>query len=167
MSDSLTVWTVAHQALCSWHSPEKNTGVGCHALLQGIFSTQGLNPCPLCLLYGQESYLPPVSPGKPIDIHRLIDRSRERETHTHTHTEHKRLIYHKELAHTIMKLRSLKSVVSKLEAQESQCFLSSSLTEAGKGQSPSSNTAIESEVSHTETFYSIQAFNRLEEAHPY
>ena len=25
-------------------SPGKNTGVGCHALLQGIFSTQGLNP---------------------------------------------------------------------------------------------------------------------------
>ena len=26
-------------------SPGKNTGVGCHALLQGIFSTQGSNPC--------------------------------------------------------------------------------------------------------------------------
>ena len=24
-------------------SPSKNTGVGCHALLQGIFPTQGLN----------------------------------------------------------------------------------------------------------------------------
>ena len=24
-------------------SPGKNTGVGCHALLQGIFPTQGLN----------------------------------------------------------------------------------------------------------------------------
>ena len=29
--------------LCSWDSPDKNTGVGCHALLQGIFPTQGLN----------------------------------------------------------------------------------------------------------------------------
>ena len=27
-----------------WDSPGKNTGVGCHALLQGIFLTQGLNP---------------------------------------------------------------------------------------------------------------------------
>ena len=27
-----------------WDSPGKNTGVGCHALLQGIFPTQGLNP---------------------------------------------------------------------------------------------------------------------------
>ena len=25
-------------------SPGKNTGVGCHALLQGVFPTQGLNP---------------------------------------------------------------------------------------------------------------------------
>ena len=30
-------------------SPGKNTGVGCHALLQGIFPTQGLNPSlPYC-----------------------------------------------------------------------------------------------------------------------
>ena len=28
-----------------WDSPGKNTGVGCHFLLQGIFLTQGLNPC--------------------------------------------------------------------------------------------------------------------------
>ena len=28
--------------LCPWDSPGKKTGVGCHALLQGIFSTQGL-----------------------------------------------------------------------------------------------------------------------------
>ena len=30
--------------LCPWSSPGKNTGVGCHSLLQGIFPTQGLNP---------------------------------------------------------------------------------------------------------------------------
>ena len=29
--------------LCLWNSPGKNTGVGSHSLLQGIFSTQGLN----------------------------------------------------------------------------------------------------------------------------
>ena len=28
-----------------WDSPGKNTGVGCHALLQEIFLIQGLNPC--------------------------------------------------------------------------------------------------------------------------
>ena len=30
--------------LCPWDSPGRNTGVGCHALLQGIFLTQGSNP---------------------------------------------------------------------------------------------------------------------------
>ena len=34
----------------SWESPGKNTGVGCHSLLQGIFPTQGSN---LCLLHWQ------------------------------------------------------------------------------------------------------------------
>ena len=29
--------------LCPWNSPGKNAGGGCHALLQGIFLTQGLN----------------------------------------------------------------------------------------------------------------------------
>ena len=37
--------------LCPWDSPGKNTGVGCHALLQGIFPTQGSNPgIPHCRL---------------------------------------------------------------------------------------------------------------------
>ena len=30
--------------LCPWDFPGKNTGVGCHLLLQEIFPTQGLNP---------------------------------------------------------------------------------------------------------------------------
>ena len=29
--------------LCPWDSPGKNSGMGCHALLQGIFPTQGWN----------------------------------------------------------------------------------------------------------------------------
>ena len=36
-------WTVAHRLLCSWDSSGKNSGVGCHSLLQGIFWTQGSN----------------------------------------------------------------------------------------------------------------------------
>ena len=36
-------WTLAHQAFCTWDSPGKNigknTGVGCHFLLQRIFPT--------------------------------------------------------------------------------------------------------------------------------
>ena len=38
-----TPWTVAHQAVHG-DSSGKDTGVGCHALLQGIFPTQGSNP---------------------------------------------------------------------------------------------------------------------------
>ena len=30
--------------LCPWDSPGKNTGVGCHALLQKVFPTEGSNP---------------------------------------------------------------------------------------------------------------------------
>ena len=37
--------------LCLWDSPGKNTGVGCHTVLQGIFPTQGLNPHLLPLLH--------------------------------------------------------------------------------------------------------------------
>ena len=36
--------------LCPWDSTGENTGVGCHALLQGIFMIQGLNLHLLCLL---------------------------------------------------------------------------------------------------------------------
>ena len=50
--------------LCPWDSPGKNTGVGCHALLQGIFLTQGSNPNLLCFLHWQARSLPLGPPGK-------------------------------------------------------------------------------------------------------
>ena len=43
--------------LCPWDSPDKNTGVDGHFLLQGIFPTQGLN-AHLHLLRWQEGSLP-------------------------------------------------------------------------------------------------------------
>ena len=33
VSDSATLWTVACQAPLPWESPDKNTGVGFHAIL--------------------------------------------------------------------------------------------------------------------------------------
>ena len=36
-----TLWTVAHWAPLSLGFPDKDTGLGCHAFLQGIFLTQG------------------------------------------------------------------------------------------------------------------------------
>ena len=51
----------------SSNSPGKNTGVGCHFLLQGIFPTQGsyVYLCILCLLHWQMGFLRPVPPGNP------------------------------------------------------------------------------------------------------
>ena len=40
----VTPWTVVHRLLCPRDFPGKNSVVGCHFLLQGIFPTQGLNP---------------------------------------------------------------------------------------------------------------------------
>ena len=42
----------------------RNTGVGCHALLQGIFLNQGSNPRLSHLLHWREDSLPLVPPGK-------------------------------------------------------------------------------------------------------
>ena len=59
--------------LCPQVSPGQNTGVGGHALLQGIFLTQGSNPRLLCLLHWQAGSLPLVPPGKPILTHRFCN----------------------------------------------------------------------------------------------
>ena len=47
-------------------SPGKNTGLGCHALVQGIFPIQGFNPHLLSLLHWQAGSLQLLPPGKPI-----------------------------------------------------------------------------------------------------
>ena len=59
-----TLWTVARQAPLSMEFSSKNTGVGCHTLLQGIFPTQRLHLSLLCLLHWQEDSLPLAPPGK-------------------------------------------------------------------------------------------------------
>ena len=43
VSSSTTVWKYC-RLLCPWDFPDKNTGVGCHFLLQGVFQTQGWKP---------------------------------------------------------------------------------------------------------------------------
>ena len=48
-----------------WDSPGKNTAVGFHALLQGIFPTQGSKLHLLCLLHWLAGSLPLAPPGKP------------------------------------------------------------------------------------------------------
>ena len=60
----LRVWLCA-RLLCPWDSPGKNAGVGCHFLLQGIFTTQGSNLHLPSLLNWQVDSLPTEAPGKP------------------------------------------------------------------------------------------------------
>ena len=62
----VTLWTAPCQTPPSMRFSSKNTGVGCHSLLQGIFLTQGLNLGLLCLLHCQEDSLPLAPHGKPI-----------------------------------------------------------------------------------------------------
>ena len=57
MSDSLQpdgLWPT--RLLCPWNSPGKNSGVGHHALLQGIFLTQGSNLSLWHLLHWQAGF---------------------------------------------------------------------------------------------------------------
>ena len=65
MSDSATPWSVAHWVPLFMKSPGKNTGGGCHFLLQGIFPAQGSNQHLLHLLHWQADFLPLPPPGKP------------------------------------------------------------------------------------------------------
>ena len=66
MSDSLRPHgPQATWLLCPRDSPGKNTWVGCHFLLQGIFPTQGSNLSHLCLLHWQ------APPGRPYNYHRI------------------------------------------------------------------------------------------------
>ena len=71
LSDSLrpqVAWTpcdpmLPNKLLCPWNSPGKNTGVGSHSLLQGIFSAQRSN---LGLPHCRADYLPSEPSRKPI-----------------------------------------------------------------------------------------------------
>ena len=68
---SCYLWPYGMQSarlLCPWNSLGKNTGVGCCALLQGIFLTQGLNPLLLCLLHWQVGSLPLAPLRKPAQL---------------------------------------------------------------------------------------------------
>ena len=57
-----TPWTQAIRLLCPWNFSSKNTTVGCHFLLQGIFPAQGSK---LCLLQWQADSLPLSHLGSP------------------------------------------------------------------------------------------------------
>ena len=65
MSDS--VWPyglLPNRLFYPWDSPDKNTRMGCHALLQGIFLAQESNLSLLCFRYRQVGSLPLAPPWK-------------------------------------------------------------------------------------------------------
>ena len=59
-------WLQPARLLSPWDSPGKNTGVGCHALLQWIFPSWGSKPDLLTIyLHWRVGSLPLAPPGKP------------------------------------------------------------------------------------------------------
>ena len=71
---------------------------GCHALLQGIFPTQGSNPHLLHLLHWQAGSLPLAPPGKPIP-----QQIRDRPSHpTLLLAKHPKIRFHKLEMHLAM-----------------------------------------------------------------
>ena len=46
-----TLWTVTHKGPWSMGFSSKDTVMGCHALLQGSFPTQGSNLCLLAVIF--------------------------------------------------------------------------------------------------------------------
>ena len=63
MSDSLRHRVLQPtRFLCPWSSLGKNTGLGCHSLLQRIFPTQGSN----LVSHTAGRFLPPEPPGMPL-----------------------------------------------------------------------------------------------------
>ena len=61
----VTLWTVAHQASLSMGFSRQEYWSGLPFPIQGIFPTQGLNRCLLCLLHWQAGSLPLALPVKP------------------------------------------------------------------------------------------------------
>ena len=85
VSDSLQPYRLQPtKPLCPWNSSGKNTEVGCHALLQGIFPTHGSNPnllhCRQILYRGAFSFK--ISPINIIFLFLSVSH-----THAHTHTQ--------------------------------------------------------------------------------
>ena len=69
----VTLWTEALQDLLSMRFSRQEYWSELHALLQGIFLTQGLNPCLRGLLHLQVASLPTEPPGKSINGHLILN----------------------------------------------------------------------------------------------
>ena len=69
MSDSLKPHGLEPaKLLCPWDFPDRNTGLGCHFVLQGIFPTRESNLIFLWLLHSQADSLSSEPPGKFLNV---------------------------------------------------------------------------------------------------
>ena len=69
VSDSVILWTVAHQNPLSMGFPGKNTGMGCHFFLQEIFPAQRWNLRLLCFVHRRRILYPLSHRGRPHELH--------------------------------------------------------------------------------------------------
>ena len=69
VSNSVTPWTVAHQAPLSMGFSRQEYWGLCHGLLQGIFPTQGSNPPLLSPALAGGFFTPNAPPVKPVTLH--------------------------------------------------------------------------------------------------
>ena len=60
------------RVLCPWDSPCKNTRMGCHSLLQGIFPTHVSNLHLLCLLHCRHILYPLSHQGSPLNHFKMV-----------------------------------------------------------------------------------------------
>ena len=103
----VTPWTIQlTRLLCPWASPGRNTGVGSHSLLQGIFPTQGSNlgllHCRQILYYLSHQGRPvPVCVCVCVCVYIYIQRERIEQNRILSSLERKKMLSH---ATTQMKL---------------------------------------------------------------
>ena len=74
----VTPRTAAHQAPLSMGFPRQEYCSACHFSLQGIFLTQGSNPCLWYFLHWQASSLPLSHPGSPASVAVIVNKVIER-----------------------------------------------------------------------------------------
>ena len=89
-----TPWAIAHQASLPMGFSKQKSWSGLPCLIQGIFPTQGSNPCLSCLLHWQAGSLPLGHLGSPLTY-----------THTHTHTHTHDVTCSKFPLHSTQKLK--------------------------------------------------------------
>ena len=83
----VTPWTVAQQAPLSIGFPGKNIGASCYFLLQGIFPTQGSNPCLCVSCTGRLMLYRWVTWEAHLSIYKHTETHTHTDTHTHRHTQ--------------------------------------------------------------------------------